>query len=185
MFLNNCRISLDDTLSEIRVPDHLSLSMTQHGLLDLSTSDDSVNRYKSAFLNFCGKKMEECQDILRNLFPPNVASLTPNDPIDIFTVSLCEKLIDDAPVGDPRWLMSSAARRGLRCKIQRNKCIVQLLILILDMLDLDEHDAAGMKSKMLIKNFLVDKKEGLELFFGFLHSTDILPRVRTNCLSTL
>jgi len=35
----------------------------------------------------------------------------------------------------------------------------------------------GLKSKMLIKNFLADKKKGLEIFFGFLKSTGIWSRV--------
>ena len=101
-----------DTLAEVRVPDHLALSMTQHNILDLSMSEDNVNRYKSAFLNFCAKRTEECQDILNSLFPSNVPSLTPSDPIDIWTVALCEKLIDDAPMSDPRWGSSIAIGRG-------------------------------------------------------------------------
>lgn len=40
-----------------------------------------------------------------------------------------------------------------------------------------EHDPLGMKSKILIKNFLTDKKEGLELFFGFLNGAKLWPRV--------
>jgi len=43
----------------------------------------------------------------------------------------------------------------------------------------DHKDHLGLKSKILIKNFLMDKKEGLELFFGFLSGTGILGRVRT------
>jgi hypothetical protein len=35
----------------------------------------------------------------------------------------------------------------------------------------------GIKSKILIKNFLVDKRESLELFFGFLSQTGLFPRL--------
>ncbi len=94
---------IDDSFADIRVPDHLSLSMTQNSLMDLTQSDDNVNRYKSAFLNFCGKRVDECSEILNNLFPPNVGRTTPNDPIDLWTVALCENLVDDAPLRDPRW----------------------------------------------------------------------------------
>ncbi len=97
------RGGFNDSMAEVRVPDHLALSMTVQSMNDLNMSEDNVNRYKSAFLNFCAKKPEECHDILRMLFPPNVPSLTPSDPIDIWTVGLCQKLIDDAPVSDPRW----------------------------------------------------------------------------------
>ena len=56
--------------------------------------------------------MDECEEILRNLFPDDVASLTPHDPIDKLTIALCEKLVDDAPVGDPRWLTNTIGSRG-------------------------------------------------------------------------
>jgi len=73
--------------------------------------------------------MEECQDILVSLFPSHVPSMTPNDPIDIWTVGLCEKLIDDAPVSDPRWGAS----------IGRGKIQQVILMLLLPQTDLCVH----------------------------------------------
>jgi len=43
---------------------------------------------------------------------------------------------------------------------------------------LDLEDPLGLKSKLLIKNFLSDKKKGLEIFFSFLRVTGIWQRVR-------
>lgn len=39
-----------------------------------------------------------------------------------------------------------------------------------------------MKSKILIKNFLVDKRESLELFIGFLNSMGIWSRVKSQLI---
>jgi len=102
---------MNETFVDIRVPDHLALSMTQHNLHDLTLSEDNVNRYKSAFLHFCGKRLDECLEILNGLFPPGQPSLTPHDPVDIWTIALCEKLVDDAPIADPRWA-SAFGRSG-------------------------------------------------------------------------
>lgn len=94
---------MEETFSEIRVPDHLALSITQSNLIE-PTSYDDVNRYKSAMINYVNRKTDDAINILTALFPPNVPSLAPHDPLDISTVALCEKLVDDAPISDPRWM---------------------------------------------------------------------------------
>ncbi|ODN04961.1 hypothetical protein Ocin01_01707 [Orchesella cincta] len=148
----NQTIGLDDTFAEIRVPDHLALSITQpSSIVDNSTSDE-VNRYKSAMVNYVNRKIDDALLTLAGLFPSNVPSLAPHDPLDKSTVALCEKLVDDAPLSDPRW-MANFGRHG-------------------------EQDIMGLKSKILIKNFLTDKKEGLELFFGFLNGAKLWPRLK-------
>lgn len=102
---------MDETLSEVRVPDHLALSITQSNPMDASASDE-VNQYKSAMVNFVNRKTEDALNTLTCLFPPNVPSLAPHDALDISTVALCKKLVDDAPISDPRW-MNNFGRHGL------------------------------------------------------------------------
>lgn len=143
---------MDDTLLEIRVPDHLALSITQANIIDTTSGSDEVNRFKSAMINYVNRKTDEAINTLTLLFPANVPSLAPHDPLDISTVALCEKLVDDAPISDPRWLNNLGRHI--------------------------DQDPLGMKSKILIKNFLTDKKEGLELFFGFLNGTKLWSRLK-------
>jgi len=59
------------------------------------------------------KKQENAQEILHGLFPSNVPNMAPNDPLDKSTVALCEKLMDEAPVADPRWA-ATFGRSGTR-----------------------------------------------------------------------
>lgn len=77
--------------------------MTQAHLTEVDENEDTLIRYKSAFLLFLQKKMDECCAILNSLFPSNVPSLTPHDPIDSATLAIAERLIDEAPSADPRW----------------------------------------------------------------------------------
>jgi hypothetical protein len=97
---------LEESFSEIRVPDHLAFSLTQPSMMDDTANEENITRYKSAFLLFLQKKQEESLDILQRLFPSNAPSGAPHDPLDISTFALCEKLMDEAPVADPRWAAS-------------------------------------------------------------------------------
>ncbi len=144
-------IGLDESFSDVRVPDHLALSMTQAHFVDpTDENEDTLVRYKSAFILHLQKKTDECAAILNSLFPQNSSSLNTHDSIDSATLSIAERLIDEAPSADPRWGTSFRT----------------------------EDQDIGMKSKILIKNFLVDKRESLELFVNFLSSMGIWSRVR-------
>lgn len=90
----------DTTVSNIRVPDHLSMSICNPN--SLSTNEE-VNNYKAAFQKFSCQLNEECIQILEELFPADVPNRAPHDPVDLLTVELCENLVDDAPPSDPRW----------------------------------------------------------------------------------
>jgi hypothetical protein len=110
-------LGLDETFTEIKIPDHLAMSMTHQqqsvgGVGDFGGNEELINRYQQAFILFLKKKVEESGAILDNLFPPNHTSLCPQDPLDLATVSFCEKLIDEPPVADPRW--GSSFRNGER-----------------------------------------------------------------------
>lgn len=81
--------------------------MTQPYIPDLDENEDTLFRYKSAFLLYLQKKVEDCGVILNDLFPLNpnhtVHMSQASCSLDSATLSIAERLIDEAPSADPRW----------------------------------------------------------------------------------
>ena len=91
----------------VKVPENLAADVTQYNFEDVMSSEDSVNRLKTAFLAFITKKTNDCQDIINTLFPSGAGEWSPQESIDMTAIALCEKLIDDAPPSDQRGLYAA------------------------------------------------------------------------------
>lgn len=100
--------NLNNTMSnfETTMADNVNFNLTLYNLDAEEIGNahkDAVGQLTAAFLFYTKSRVNNCKEILNELFPRMQSVLEVDSFLDKTVVDLCKELLDDIPASDPRW----------------------------------------------------------------------------------
>ncbi|KAJ9592509.1 hypothetical protein L9F63_015826, partial [Diploptera punctata] len=104
--LNSCCLSVSTTLDmgTSFMSEGVNISVSEVELEELTINKDATAQLKAAFIYFVKKNLVQSETIVNEIFPPEEEPVIDIDAaLDSVVVKVSQDLVNDLPVGDPRW----------------------------------------------------------------------------------